>query len=315
MKNKNITFIYISHRLEELKRVGDRGAVLRDGKKVADLECVTKLDQNEIIRMIVGRSLAEKFPERQTTPGDIVFEAKELSVPGMLDNVSFNIRRGEVLGLAGLIGSGRTSLAKALFGAIPYTRGSLTMNNQTIHIRSPRDAIRAGIGYLPEDRKEEGVVLNKSIAWNVTLPVLRLYKRLFNIDFKKEKKDVFDLVDKLNVRTPSIYRMVKHLSGGNQQKVVFSKWLCANSKLYIFDEPTRGIDVGTKTDIYFIINRLVAEGNSVMVISSELPEILGICDRIVVMHDGKVAGELTKEEATQEKIMHYAIGGNGNGGS
>jgi ABC-type sugar transport system ATPase subunit len=315
MKEKGITFIYISHRLEELKRIGDRGAVLRDGKKVGDLDHITELDQNEIIRLIVGRSLAEKFPVRNNTIGDIVFEAKNISVPGILDDVSFNVRRGEVLGLSGLVGSGRTSLAKTIFGAMPCSKGNMVMNNKSVHIKSPRDAIRAGIGYLPEDRKAEGVILNKSIAWNITLPALESYIRLFRINFLKERKDVLGFTGELNIRTPSINRPVQFLSGGNQQNVVFSKWLCADSKLYVFDEPTRGIDVGTKTDIYTIINRLVSEGNAVIVISSELPEILGICDRIVVMHDGKISGELTKEEATQEKIMYYAIGGNSNGAS
>jgi ABC-type sugar transport system ATPase subunit len=314
MKNKGITFIYISHRLEELKRIGDRGAVLRDGKKVGDLNHVTEMDQNEIIRMIVGRLLTEKFPDRNSNIGDILFEAKNISVPGVLDDVSLNVRRGEVLGLAGLVGSGRTSLAKVIFGALPCGKGSMSMNRKPIQLKSPWDAIKAGIGYLPENRKTEGVILNKPIAWNITLPSIKKYVRFFiKIDAAKEREDVRVFTDKLNIRTPSVYRLTRFLSGGNQQKVVFSKWVCADSKLYIFDEPTRGIDVGTKTDIYLIINQLVAEGNAVIVISSELPEILGICDRIVVMHDGRVSAELAKKDATQEKIMYYAIGGNGNG--
>ncbi|MGI6176026.1 MAG: sugar ABC transporter ATP-binding protein [Christensenellales bacterium] len=310
MQEKGITFIYISHRMEELKRIGNGGTVLRDGKKVGELEDVTHMDQDEIIKLIVGRTLDEKFPEREHKIGDVMFEVKDLTVPKTIYDINFNLRRGEVLGLSGLVGSGRTSIAKAIFGALPRASGKFFLEGKELNLHGPQDAIGAGIGLLPEDRKVEGLLLEKPISWNITLPSLRRYKHLgVVINRRLERKDVMDYKDVLEIKTPSLEREVKFLSGGNQQKVVFSKWLCAQSKVYIFDEPTRGIDVGTKSEIYKIINKLVTDGNGVIVISSELPEILGICDRILVMHEGVMTGELLREEATQEKIMYYSIGG------
>jgi ABC-type sugar transport system ATPase subunit len=312
MREKGITFIYISHRLEEFKRIGTRAAVLRDGKLVSTIENVKATDLEELIRLIVGRTLKEKYPSRKHNIEETIFEAKGLSVPGFIYDVNISVRKGEVVGLAGLVGSGRTTVAKAIFGACPGARGDIRMNGKAVMVRTPRDAVRAGIGFLPEDRKNEGIILSKSVAWNITLPSLKRFRRAGVILARREAAAVMDYIEKLSVKTPSIHRLARNLSGGNQQKVVFSKWLCAKSKLYIFDEPTRGIDVGAKTDIYEIINNLVAQGNGVLVISSELPEILGICDRIAVMHDGRVTGVLNRDEATQEKIMYYAIGGKEN---
>lgn len=309
MQKTGITFIYISHRMEEIKRIGNSGTVLRDGKFVAEIEDVKKLDMDEIISMIVGRTLDEKFPARQSNIGDVLMEVENLTVPRTIYDIGFQVRRGEVLGFSGLVGSGRTSTAKALFGAIRRSSGTVKMNGKEVHIKNPYDAIRNGIGLLPENRKEEGLVLTKSVSWNVVFASILKYRKHGLIDGKQVEKDVLDYKDRLAIKTPDIQREVKYLSGGNQQKVVFAKWLCADSAVYIFDEPTRGIDVGAKSEIYSIINMLVSQGNAVIVISSELPEILGICDRILVFHEGRIAANLDREGATQESIMYHMIGG------
>ena len=313
LQKKGITFIYISHRMEEIQEIGDTASVLRDGEYIGYIEDLRHIDMDEIIRMIVGRKLEDKFPRNQAKKGDVYFEAKNISVPRTIYNISFQVRSGEILGLAGLVGAGRTSTAKAIFGVLPGTTGQVFVNGREVHIRSPQDAIRAGISYLPEDRKNEGLVLTKTVRENITMAALRRYIRHGVIRDKLERQSAKEYSDRLRVKTPDIERLVKFLSGGNQQKVVFAKWLCAQSKVYIFDEPTRGIDVGSKREIYQIINRLAEEGAAIVVISSELPEIIGVCDRIVVLHEGNMMGSLTHEEATQEKIMYYAIGGQDNG--
>lgn len=309
MRKKGITFIYISHRMEEIRRIGNSGTVLRDGQFVAAIEDVKKIDMNEIITLIVGRTLEEKFPKRDTAIGEVLMEVKELTIPKLITNINFNVKKGEVLGFAGLVGSGRTTTAKAVFGALKRTSGKVYIRGKEIGLKSPHDAIKNGIGLLPENRKEEGLILTKSVSWNTIFASLGKYKKGCFINSQNEKKDVEGYKKQLNIKTPSLSRAVKYLSGGNQQKVVFAKWLCADSNIYIFDEPTRGIDVGAKSEIYHIINLLVAKGNAVIVISSELPEILGICDRIAVFHEGRLTGVLDRKDATQEAIMHYALGG------
>ena len=307
-QKQGITFIYISHRLEELKRIGDRGSVLRDGKFVGKIDDVRSIDQNELVKMIVGRTLIEQFPKRNAKIGEVSFEVRNLSIPKTLYDVSFKVHKGEVVGLAGLVGSGRTTIAKAIFGAIPKKTGEIFINGKKVLINSPTDAIRNKIGYLPEDRKVEGLLLSKPVAWNITLPSLKRYIRFMIINRRIERRDVNQYKKKLSIRTPSLDQLVKYLSGGNQQKVVFSKWLCAESNIYIFDEPTRGIDIGAKNEMYKIINSLAEQDNTVIIISSELKEILGLCDTIIVMHEGKVSGCINKNEASQEKIMNYALG-------
>ncbi|MCD8138492.1 MAG: sugar ABC transporter ATP-binding protein [Planctomycetaceae bacterium] len=309
MQGKGITFLYVSHRMEEIQQLCDRGTVLRDGKFVADVDDLATAKMDDIIKLIVGRDLTEKYPSRNAQIGDIVLEVENLSVPRLLYNVSFSVRRGEVLGLAGLVGSGRTTTAKAIFGAIPGKTGSIRIDNAEVRIRHPMDAIRHDIGLLPEDRKAEGLFLTKPLSWNVTFAALRKYIHFGLLNEKKVKDEVNGHVDRLSIKTPSLHQQARLLSGGNQQKVVFAKWLTADSKIYIFDEPTRGIDVGAKSEIYRIINRLAENGATIIVISSELPEILGTCDRILVFHEGRITGELTREQATQEAIMHHAIGG------
>lgn len=313
-EEKGITFIYISHRMEEIKYIGDRATVLRDGKFIGQLPNLEEAKLDDIINMIVGRTLEEKFPKRQAKIGDVMFEVEHLTVPKTIYDVSFQVRSGEVVGLSGLVGSGRTSTAKAIIGMLPKEKGVIKLNGKPAVINTPHDAIKIGIGYLPEDRKREGLLLDKPMYENVTLPALHKFKKFGVLSKALEHQTAEEYREKLSIKTPSVERETKFLSGGNQQKVVFSKWLCAQTKVYIFDEPTRGIDVGSKSEIYRIINDLAAQGAAIIVISSELPEILGVCDRIVVMCEGRVTGELSREEATQEKIMKYAIGGAGSYG-
>ncbi len=234
---------------------------------------------------------------------------KGITVPNLVHNINLFVRRGEVLGFSGLVGSRRTETAKAIFGELKKSSGKIFIDGKEININSPSDAIKAGIGLLTENRKEEGLFLTKSVSWNVVSASIEKIKKKGFLSKKTETQLVNGYVEALKIKLPSIDRAVKYLSGGNQQKVVFAKWLCAKSEVYIFDEPTRGIDVGAKTEVYKLINNLVEEGNAVIVISSELPEILGVCDRIAVFHEGEIAITLPKEEATQEKIMYYAMGG------
>ena len=309
MQKKGITFIYISHRMEEIKRIGNSGTVLRDGKFVASIDDVKSMDMEQIIKLIVGRSLEEQYPARESHIGDVLLDVQGLSVKGLIEDVSFQVRRGEVLGFSGLVGAGRTTTAKAVFGALKKSVGRIFIDGKEVRLRSPHDAIRNGISLLPENRKEEGLILTKSIAWNLVFASLHKYKCGPFLNERKEYQDVAQYRDMLSIKAPSLERQIKYLSGGNQQKVVFAKWLCAESKIYFFDEPTRGIDVGAKSEMYKIINMLVSEGNAVVVISSELPEILGVCDRIAVFHEGRLTGTLDRAQATQESIMHYALGG------
>ncbi len=306
---KGITFIYISHRMEEIKYIGDRATVLRDGRFVGVLPDLNEAKLDDIVTMIVGRTLSEKFPKREVSIGETYFEVEGLTVPKMIYDVSFSVCKGEVLGLAGLVGSGRTSTAKAIIGLLPKKAGVIRLGGVAADINSPSSAIKSGIGYLPEDRKMEGLLLTKPVKENISLPVLRKFKRYGMLSRALENRAANEYKSLLSIKTPTVERLTKFLSGGNQQKVVFAKWLCAQTKVYIFDEPTRGIDVGSKSEIYKIINNLAGEGAAIIVISSELPEILGVCDRIVVMCEGRVTGELNRRDATQEAIMKLAIGG------
>lgn len=308
LKKTGVTFIYVSHRMEEIKQIGDRATIFRDGELTGEIENCKTADMDEIINMIVGRTLEEKFPHRESHIGDVMFEVKDIQVPNTIYDISFTLRKGEVLGFSGLVGSGRTSTAKAIIGAIPRTSGEIFINGEKVKVTNPAEAIANGIGYLPEDRKTEGLILSKSVKENISLPSLqRKFKKGFILDSKKERDAAEEYRDKLHIKTPGINRLSKFLSGGNQQKVVFAKWLCSEANIYIFDEPTRGIDVGAKSEIYQIINNLVGQGAAVIVISSELPEILGICDRVIVMRDGRITANIDRADATQEKIMSYSI--------
>ncbi len=313
LQSKGITFIYISHRMEEIQEIGDSGSVLRDGQYIGYIQDLAKMEIGEVIKMIVGRKLEESFPKSNAKIGDVLFEVRDLNIPRTVYNISFNVRKGEIIGFSGLVGAGRTSIAKAIMGAIYKSSGQIFVNGKEISIHKPKDAIEAGIGYLPEDRKNEGLILSKPVRENITLACLKNYIRHGIIRRKKENRDAMKYQDLLSIKVPNIERQTKFLSGGNQQKVVFSKWLCAGSQVYIFDEPTRGIDVGAKREIYQIIHDLASKGAAVIFISSELPEIVGVCDRVIVMHEGVLAGELNSDAITQEKIMYYAIGGEKNG--
>lgn len=308
LKKKGVTFIYVSHRMEEIKQIGDRATIFRDGALTGEIENCKVADMDQVINMIVGRTLDEKFPARESHIGEVALEVKGIEVPNTIYDISFQVHKGEVLGLSGLVGSGRTSTAKAIVGAIPKSKGEVYIHGKLVKINSPLDAINNGIGYLPEDRKTEGLILSKSVKENITLASLtKKFYRGFIINHKKEAVVAQEYREKLRIKTPGINRQVKFLSGGNQQKVVFAKWLCSEVDVYIFDEPTRGIDVGAKSEIYQIINDLVAQGAAVIVISSELPEILGVCDRIIVMRDGYITANIDRADATQEKIMSYSI--------
>lgn len=307
LKTNGVSIIYISHHLDELFEIGDRVTVLRDGEN-AGTDKLENLNKDKIIKMMVGRALDKTFPERNNIIGEVVLEVNHLQRGNILKDISFNLRQGEILGIAGLVGSGRTELVRALYGADNKDSVEIKLNGKTITINSPIDSIKYGIGLLPEDRKQQGLVLDQSIKYNVTLANLSHLTRKMFIDNRQEKNEVEDYIEKLAVKTPSQSIQVRNLSGGNQQKVVLAKWLFTDSDILIFDEPTRGIDVGAKFEIHSLMNELTKEGKSIIIISSELPEIIGMSDRVIVIHQGRITGEFKKEEFSQEKIMKSAAG-------
>lgn len=306
VRAQNRSVIYISHRLQELSEIGDVATVLRDGQLVGTVPAKeTSMDQ--LIKMMVGRELKEKFPKQEVQLGDEVLRVENLNRAGLLRNISFSLRRGEILGVAGLVGSGRTEMARAIFGADPIDSGDIHVEGRKVKINSPVDAINAGIGFLTEDRKGQGLVLVQSVKNNITLASLPRFSPHTFIRSAEEFRAGAELVKSLDVRTPSLTQQVQFLSGGNQQKVVIAKWLCGRSKILIFDEPTRGIDVGAKVEVYQLMNELVRQGVGIIMISSELPEVLGMSDRILVMRQGEIAGEYSREEATQEVLLSAAL--------
>lgn len=308
LKESGVGIIYISHRLEEVSEIADRVTVLRDGQLVGTRN-VQDVTREEIIRMMVGRELTEMIPKQPAPIGDEVLRVEGLTRAGVLHNISFSVYRGEVLGIAGLVGAGRTELARAIFGADLIDSGSVYLEGRKLSITSPQAAIREGIGLVTEDRKQQGLVLQMAVRENVSLANLRALTVAGFVNRRREREVALQYVHDLRIRTPGVEQRVRNLSGGNQQKVVLAKWLFTRSKVLLFDEPTRGIDVGSKVEIYQLMNELAARGVAIIMISSELPEILGMSDRILVMHEGRIAGELLREEATQEKIMHLATGG------
>jgi ribose transport system ATP-binding protein len=307
LKEKGVSIVYISHRLEELFEIGDRVTVLRDGKYVGTRE-VAGVTRSELVRMMVNREVTEHFPKQKTQKRDEILRVEGLTRKGVLKNISFSVYSGEVLGIAGLMGSGRTELARAIFGADKLESGKVYIRGQLRHIRSPRGAIRQGIGLLTEDRKAQGLVLSLSVKDNICLPNLDHFSKMGIVNPRKEDKGVEPVVQELRIKTPNLRQKAMYLSGGNQQKVVMCKWLLSKADILFFDEPTRGIDVGSKVEIYQWMNRLTAKGAAIVMISSELPEILGMSDRILVMYQGQIVNEFSREEATQEKILHYALG-------
>lgn len=309
LKTRGVAIAYISHRMEELFAIGDRVTVLRDGRHVGTRK-ISETTMAELVRLMVGRDLHEHFPKQKAAPGAEALRVEHLERRGVLHDISFTLRRGEVVGLAGLMGSGRTELARAIFGADPIDGGRVFIRGEEQKITSPRAAIDLGLGFLTEDRKAQGLVLVLSVQENVCLPSVARFSRLGLMQPACEAAAAQERIDRLRIKTPGPHQRVLNLSGGNQQKVVLGKWLTTEADILIFDEPTRGIDVGAKVEIYQLINQLAARGAAVLMISSELPEILGMSDRILVMHGGRIAGEFAAGEATQEKLLAAALGRN-----
>ena len=307
LRERQLGIVYISHRMDEIKVITDRVTVMRDGGYVGTL--ITKdCTKEDIINMMVGRVIYEdpKTESQVAKDAPVVLKVEHLNAGRMVQDVSFELRKGEILGFSGLMGAGRTETMRALFGADPKQSGDIYVNGEKVDIKSPKDAVRHGIGYLSEDRKRFGSIVDKSVAENSTMATLDEYMKGLFIDKKKENDVAQKYVDILKTKTPGVDQLVVNLSGGNQQKVVIAKWLVRNCDILIFDEPTRGIDVGAKSEIYHLMNELVAEGKSIIMVSSEMTEILRMSDRIVVMCEGRKTGELGIEEATQERIMHAA---------
>ena len=307
LRDKQLGIVYISHRMDEIKVITDRVTVMRDGGYVGTL-ITAESTKNDIINMMVGRVIYETPKTQSMVPPDapVVLKVEHLNAGKMVKDVSFELRKGEILGFSGLMGAGRTETARALFGADPKDSGDVYINGEKVEIHSPQDAVKHGIGYLSEDRKRYGIVVGKSVAQNSTLASLKDFVHGLFIDKKKENDATQKYVDRLKTKTPGVDELVVNLSGGNQQKVVVAKWLVKDCSILIFDEPTRGIDVGAKSEIYHLMNELAAEGKSIIMISSEMPEILRMSDRIVVMCEGRKTAEFDISEATQENIMHAA---------
>jgi ribose transport system ATP-binding protein len=307
LREQGVTLIYISHRMEEIFNISDRVAVMRDGKLIG-VRPTRELSIHKVVQMMVGRELKEFFPKTAAERGEVVLEARHLRSGRRLKDASFQLRRGEIVGLAGLVGSGRTDLARAIFGADRLDGGELWIEDKAVRIHSPQEAIRMGIGLITEDRKAQGLFPGQSVRSNAAVTMFERLSRLGFLPYRKIDVWVRDVVGQLKIRTPNLEQRVRNLSGGNQQKVVISRWLAVNPKILILDEPTRGIDVASKAEIHALISELAAKGMAILVISSELPEILGISDRILVMHEGRLVAELDRSEATQDRVMQAATG-------
>ncbi|HOE11067.1 MAG TPA: sugar ABC transporter ATP-binding protein [bacterium] len=304
LKTQGVSIIYISHRLEEIFEVCDRVTVLRDGEWI-DTRDISEVNRESVIEMMVGRKITDEFPKEKITPGKEILRVEGLS-RGFVRDVSFSVHEGEIVALTGLVGAGRTEIARMIFGADQPQSGQIFLAGNPVDVRSPRNAIDRGICLLTEDRKNQGLVLGMRLRENVTLPSLKDFCTWAFVRINEERARVSEFVDDLRIKTPSVEEIVQNLSGGNQQKVVLAKWLLTRAKLIIFDEPTRGIDVGAKREIYTLMGRLLKQGLGILMISSELPEVLGMADRALVMAEGRIQGELSRQEATQEKIMDLA---------
>ena len=306
LKNSGITVIYISHKLEEVFNISDYCSVMRDGE-IIETKKTSDFSKAEIIERMVGRSVEMEYPKRNVQLGEVVLEARNITQGSRIKKVSFKLHNGEILGIAGLVGSGRTELAEILFGAQKYDQGEIFINGKKANIRSTFDGKKASIGLLTEDRKETGLILAYNLIQNISVTNLPKTKNGPFLSIKKEIDEVSYLKESLNIKAPSMKQLLVNLSGGNQQKVVFAKWLFSDANILILDEPTRGIDVGAKYEIYLLMNKLAEEGKSIIMISSELPEVLGMSDRVLVLSAGEITGELSREEATAEAVMHLAI--------
>ena len=308
LKNKGIGMIYISHRMDEIRKISDRVTVMRDGEYIGTVKTSDVTDE-KIVKMMVGREITttkkEKSNCKENSP--VVLEVKNLSSAEKLKNINFHLHKGEILGISGLMGSGRTELARAIAGADSFTSGEIFINNKKVTLKNPPNAVKKGICYLSEDRKRYGLLLNKSVAENSLLSSLEKYSQICFINDKKANRDAKIQNEKLKTKTVSLSESVKNLSGGNQQKVIIARWLLKNSDIFIFDEPTRGIDIGAKSEIYDLIKQLSLNGKSIIVISSELSEILSISDRVIVMCEGRITKEFSIGEANQENIMKFSM--------
>jgi ribose transport system ATP-binding protein len=305
LREDGVGIVFITHHLDEIAALGDRVTVIRDGKSVGQVPADTPED--ELVRLMVGRSIEQQYPREATEAGTALLTVKGLSRDGVFHDVSFEVRAGEVVGIAGLVGAGRTEVARAVFGADPYDRGSVSVAGAVVRGSDVGAAMAAGIGLVPEDRKGQGLVLDASVEENLGLVTLRAATRGGLVDLRGQRAAAAKVAERLGVRMAGLGQQVRTLSGGNQQKVVIGKWLLANTRVLILDEPTRGIDVGAKVEIYQLINELTAAGAAVLMISSDLPEVLGMSDRVLVMAQGRIAGELTAAEATQDSVMALAV--------
>ncbi len=309
LKEKGISIFYISHKLEEIMEISDRISVFRDGKRIITLNNDDTVTQDAIVAHMIGREISNYYNKQPAEIKDTVLEVKGLTRTGYFEDISFSVRKGEVLGFFGLVGAGRSEVMKAIFGADKLQSGQIYMNGEKTVIKNPADAIRKGIAFVPEDRKAEGLVLGLSVFVNELLVKMKDVNRFGFIQTKTAQSLAEEYKQRLDIKTPTISKMVGELSGGNQQKVAIAKWLMINPCLLILDEPTRGVDVGAKSEIYRLINELAQQGVAIIVVSSELPEILGISDRIIIMHEGKKTGELITAKTNSQQVMEYALGG------
>ena len=307
LRERGVAVLFISHRLDEVFALSDTITVLRDGAHVITAPA-SELDTTKLIRHMVGRELGDLFPKAEAEIGEPVLEVRGLTREGVFSDVSFDLRRGEILGMAGLVGAGRSEVARGIFAIDPLDEGEILINGEPVKINSPAAAVAAGLAFVPEDRQHQGLVLEMAIEQNATLPFLRRLTRFGLIDRKKEKQVAQDYAKRLQLKAASLDLPVGTLSGGNQQKVVIGKWLATDPTVLILDEPTRGIDIGTKAEVHRIVSGLAANGLAILLISSELPEVLAMADRVVVMHEGRVTGRFDRDEADQETIMHAATG-------
>jgi len=307
LRERSVAILFVSHRLEEVFTLADRLTVFRDGTHIITAP-VSEMTTEAIIKYMVGRELSNLYPKSEAKIGEVVLEVRHLTRPGVFADVSFQLRRGEILGFAGLVGAGRTEVVRVLFGIDQAESGETWLKGKQVRIRSPQQAMEYGIAYVPEDRHQQGLVMNFSIASNITLAILQLVSRLGLLDPRREQKIASEYSSQLRVRSSGVGQVVSALSGGNQQKVVLGKWLATNPSVLILDEPTRGIDVGAKAEVHRIISELAASGLAIILISSELPEVLAMADRVLVLHEGRITGTFPRSEATQERVMFAATG-------
>jgi ABC-type sugar transport system ATPase subunit len=307
LTSRGVAIIYISHRLDEIFAIGDQITVLRDGRHIVT-QPIDHADRRDLVRLMANRDVDELVPAWSRTVGAARLRVEQLSHGSTLHDVSFSVHAGEIVGFAGLLGAGRTEIARAVFGLEPLDRGRVFVDDREVILRSPRDAIAAGIGFVTEDRKREGLVLSRSVRDNVALPILSRLARLGIVRHRHEHATAEAAVRDLRIRTPSVKQLAQNLSGGNQQKIVLAKWLATGARILFLDEPTRGIDVGSKQEIYQLIHELASDGVAIVLMSSDLPEVLGLSDRVLVMREGRIAGEFTRADATAERVMACAVG-------